>query len=239
MLDMHFHVIPNVDDGAENIEESLRLLEMQKEDGVDAVIATPHFYPQMADISEYFEKVDQQLELLKKHCGSNLPHIFKGFEVRYFNGISTTTEIDKMVLGGSNYILVELPYESEITNYMLDEIANIYDNVGIVPILAHVERYYKYNNFSKVVKLLNKGEVLAHVNASSICSRLYGKQTLDLIKKGIITFVASDAHSVNGRPPLLKSAYKVISDKLGEEYKNEFIKNSDKLLNIIKKVEEK
>ncbi len=228
MFDIHTHILPNIDDGAENVEESLRLIEMLKSHGVTAVAATPHFYAEVIAFDEYHAKAEESFELLKSRLDDESIKLVKGYEVRYFRGISQTDNISKLTLGGSKYILVEFPYGQDITDRVVDEIADITYNCGITPVLAHLERYHKYHGFKKAVGLVDNGLAMAHINSSSLQDG-YKRCALNLIESGVATLMATDTHSVLTRPPMINEATKVIAKNLGEAVVEKLFENSNRI----------
>ena len=171
-LDVHSHILPNVDDGAKDMETSVKLLEMLKEQGVTDVIATPHFYPIEDSIEEFVEIVDTAYNNLKQETlGKELPNVYLGCELRYFNGIGKSAAIKQFVISGTNYLLLELPYGVPITKLVLQDIIDISERQGLTPILAHIERYSKVKGYKKLLKLIIDGYALAHINAGGVLSK--------------------------------------------------------------------
>ena len=233
-LDIHSHILPNVDDGAKDIETSVALLQMLKEQGVTHVIATPHFYPDTDSAEDFAEQVEPAYSQLKKATwGTDLPQVYLGCELHYFGGISKSKSITQFAIRGTKYILLELQYDTPITKTILQDITDIYENTGLIPILAHIERYTKLRGYKKLLKLISDGTVLAQSNAESLLLRDYCKPTEKLIKGGYVSFLASDAHSLHRRPPYIDKALKAIEEKLGRSVATRLIIKSNKLLEEI------
>ncbi len=232
LFDIHSHVLPGVDDGAKTLEESLQLLTMLKQQGVDVVAATPHFYAESIDFTEHLQMVHEKFDLVKQNLTLDMPELIQGFEVRYFRGVSKTSAIKELTLGGSQYMLLEFAYGHDIDQRTVNDVANIFYNFGITPILAHLERYYKYKGFKDALKLVEEGIAVAHVNASSF-SDGHKKAALKLIDAQIASFVASDTHSVLLRPPMINEAKRVINKHLGNGVAESLFANSENLYNEI------
>lgn len=233
-LDIHAHVLPNVDDGAKDMETAVKLLEMLKEQGVTDVIATPHFYPIEDSIEEFVEIVDTAYNNLKQETlGKELPNVYLGCELRYFNGIGKSGAIKQFVIKGTNYLLLELDYGAEVTKTVLQDIIDIKEQQGLIPILAHIERYSKVKGFKKLLKLISDGYAIAHINAGAVITKETTRLCEKLIKGGYASFLASDTHSVHNRPPLIKDALDVITDRLGRSAANRLIIKSNALLEEI------
>ena len=222
LMDIHSHILPGVDDGPKDIETSLSILEMMKAQGITDVIATPHFIATEENL-EYMQRVDDSYATLSSIAkDKDLPNIILGSEVFYFNGIGKSQSIKQLCINGSEYLLLELPNYS-ITSYILNNIKELKENLRVTPIIAHIERYYHERGFRNLLKLVKDGTVLAQVNASSLLDSPRKKDVLKLIKKGYITFIATDAHSVVNRPPLLDKALHEVAIRFGGKQKNIFI----------------
>lgn len=171
-LDIHAHILPAVDDGAQNMEMAIALLEILKQQGVTDVIATPHFYPDTDNAEEFVDVVRNSYNDLKMQIEQkNLPRVFLGCELRYFGGMGKSRAIKQFAISGTNYLLLELTYGMPITKTVLQDITDIVEQQGLIPIMAHIERYAKVSGFKKLLKLISDGVVLAHINASAVVAK--------------------------------------------------------------------
>lgn len=230
MTDIHTHILPNVDDGARNTEESLALLNMLAAQGVTSLFATPHFYAlSCGNFKEHIAKINETFNALKSHLQEGMPHIYPGHEVHYFRGISNLSDINLLTLNNSKYMLLELPYE-DISSYVVDEIIDISLNCGITPILAHLERYVTRRGIIQVFDTVKDGYTLAHINSDSLLESKSRKLCLKLIKDGLISFMASDTHSVNFRPPTIGEATEILKKKIGSEFVQTMEENAARIL---------
>lgn len=142
MVDFHTHILPAVDDGSKHIEQSLQMLECQQAQGVRRVVLTPHFYPDIDRLDAFLERRKQaydQLQQASKDRGQ-LPELVLGAEVAYYRGISQSDVLKELTIGSTDYLLVEMP-AGVWTDSMYQELKNIYRQHGIVPIIAHLDRY--------------------------------------------------------------------------------------------------
>lgn len=228
LVDIHSHILPAVDDGAKDVEASVKLLEAMKTQGITDVIATPHFYASEQNIDDFRRTVREAKEELDSAVfGLDLPKIIIGAEVHYFRGIGKSNGITELTLGNSNYMLLELS-NSEISQSVLNDIRDLSSNFGITPIIAHVERYANERGFKKLLDLIASGVCYAQVNATSVLYAPLKRVTHKLMKKGYISFVATDSHSPEHRPPLMGDALELIKKDFGNGYLNRLIKNSDR-----------
>lgn len=233
-IDIHSHILHGIDDGSKSLEMSLELLEMMKAEGITDVIATPHFDARYENFEEHNEKVDRAYnELLNSTSGKELPNILLGSEVYYFEGMGKSYGIKNFTLSDSEYILVELSARP-IDDTVIEDICNIYENLGLRPILAHIERYAGFRGFKKLLRLVEDGIVLTQVNAESVFNKPFKNVVKKLIKRGYVTFIATDTHSVDTRPPMLKRALDEIEKQFGKDIKETFKENSKMFLDTIK-----
>ena len=224
IFDIHSHIVPGVDDGARSLDESLRLAE---ENGIEAVIATPHFWHDIKKFDGYNRAVDDAFAAVKAAYKGNI-ELYKGYEVKFFKGISETEKIRKMTLNGSEYLLVELHYSQDITDDIIKEIANIYYNFRITPIFAHLERYHNNHGFRKALSLVDSGIAMAQVNASSFFND--NKRTaVNMLHDGLASVVATDMHSPSSRPPKMREALLCYRDIFGNHNVQKILDNFDRL----------
>lgn len=217
-IDFHTHILPAVDDGSSSIEESVELLKMQKQRGVSTVVATPHFYPHRDKPERFLERRNKAFQKLQEEiAGQQLPEVILGAEVYYFNGISQWEGLKDLTIGETNYLLLEMP-GTQWTDRMLEDINGIYIKQGIIPIIAHIERYISFFNWRKILKKLAELQVVIQVNGSFFLE--HGKFAFKMLKEGYIDIIASDCHNTTSRKPNLHLVRELIDRQLGEEYLN-------------------
>lgn len=241
MIDIHSHIIYDVDDGAKTIEESLKLLEEVEKNGTTKIIATSHRRKGMFETSE--EKILENFETLKKIAKKKFSNLtlYYGAEIYYTKDvIKKIREKEIPTLANSNYVLIEFD-----CNISYKEILKIIYEITLIdkiPIIAHVERYNCLSFSESRIKTLVESGAYIQVNSSSVLSikifkdpqKEYKKRTNYLLEKGLVHFVASDIHNITNRNTYMKIAYEKIKKKYGE-------KTADKLfkLNQIKIIENK
>lgn len=234
--DIHSHILPNVDDGAKSEKESLQILQSMAKQGITSVVVTPHFYSlNCYEPKVHKENLKKVFEGLLNKAKNIVPNIILGHEVHYFKGISSCEEIKELTMGESSYILIELPM-CNFKDDVADEIMALALDFGLKPIIAHVERYAFAEGFRSILKLVESGLAIAHVNCDSIVDRRTRKNALNLIKYGFASFITTDAHSIKKRPPLMDKALKIIENKLGAEVREKLRLNAN---NLFKNIEGK
>ncbi len=214
--DWHSHILPNVDDGSRDVAESLRLLEMLAEQGVGTVIATPHFIADNESVSAFIKRRNDSYNRLKEVANKGMPEIVLGAEVAYYSGISRLSNLKELCIDRTGLLLLEMPF-SVWKEYTLKEVVEIATAKNIVVILAHIERYLKFQPYKTLEQLMEIG-VLMQVNASYFAELRTRRKALSLLKKGGIQFLGSDCHNLTSRAPKLGAAYEVIKSKFGEDF---------------------
>lgn len=215
MTDWHSHVLPKMDDGSKSVEESVALLTALAAQGVDVVVATPHFYANDEAVEDFIKRRQKSYELLAPRLNDNLPKVLLGAEVSYYSGISRMESLEKLKIEGTNLILLEMPF-CRWTEYTVRELLEL-SNLGKFKImLAHVERYASFQD-AAVLEKLYQSEILMQSNASFFTDFFKKKKAIKLLKNQKIHFIGSDCHNMHSRPPNLKAAYAYIENKLGKE----------------------
>ncbi len=216
MIDWHSHILPNIDDGSKSVEESLNMLRSLKSQGVDTVVATPHFYAKTQSVERFLERRQQSFSRLEGLLDDDMPKILLGAEVKYYNGISRLTDIDKLKIEGSNLLLLEMN-SSKWGDYTIRELAEIQDAGRLYIVLAHIERYLDFQK-KGVADSLIQNDIMLQINASYLNDFFGRKKAISMLKKGTVRFIGSDCHNMEKRAPNIKKAYDYVEKKLGKEF---------------------
>lgn len=217
LLDAHTHILPDMDDGSDNVEESLELIRLSFEKGVKVICMTPHFYPGNESPEQFLDRRETAIQNLSKALEGkpDVPEIYFGAEVEFFQGISLVEEIDRLCIGQSRILLVEMPF-TNWTGRMLDELYVLRDYHGITPMIAHVDRYLDFGNEEFIGQLIDNG-ILIQANASFFLKGFGSRKAMRMMKKKMIHFIGSDCHNLRSRRPNLYEAAEKILAKCGEE----------------------
>ncbi len=207
-IDFHCHILPGMDfDGTDDIRESVAMCKLLKSQGVATICATPHFYPWNDDVDAFLNRREQTLKKLTNSVRE--VEIVPGAEVRIFKSLPEY-RVDKMCIGESNVVLLELPDE-KFDKWMLEVIENTVYKYSLIPVIAHIERY----SFPREV--LEKFAQLPHVIFQITASELkYSRSIkgLDTVcSMGVPVVLGSDAHNMRERAP----GFDVIAQKMGEK----------------------
>ncbi|MBU5335877.1 tyrosine-protein phosphatase [Intestinibacter bartlettii] len=233
MIDIHCHILPNVDDGAECMQEAINMAKIAKEQGINKIIATPHYHPEFKyakgeELKEIYKEFKNELK------ENNIDiEMYLGNEIYYtYDLIDKFSELDFYSLNDSKYILIEFP-PNNFPNNLCNVVYEIKQQ-GFTPILAHVERYIKIHEDPEIIYDCIKTGAIIQINSSS----LIGKQGKEfqkicnlLISRNMVHLVSTDAHSDTRRRPLLKDAYEYVEKKHSKSMaENLFINNAQCIL---------
>ena len=215
MIDLHSHILPGMDDGSANVEESLWLLDALAGQGVTLVAATPHFYATREYPEDFLRRREQSMAHLAPYLTMAHPTIRMGAEVHYFEGMSRAAGLEQLCIAGTSLFLLEMPYGSW-TDRMADEVLELSRLEGMTLVLAHVERYLAHQPKQLWERLAGNG-VLLQANAESFTRWLGSGRVLQLVRNGQLHFLGSDCHNSKDRPPRLAQARARITRALGQE----------------------
>lgn len=205
-IDMHAHILPNVDDGPKSMDETILMLKLAHKQGIRTIIATPHYHvgrrTTPAKLMEIAGEVQKEAEKIDKDF-----NILLGNEIFYEDGCLEALKNDRAcTMAGSRYVLVE---------FSLDEsYKRIYDGMrdfvmeGYSPIIAHAERYRCLYKKKERVRSLIKLGCYIQVNIDSFQNeflRFVAPYVRDLIAEGLVHFIATDCHNTDSRIPDMES----------------------------------
>ena len=192
VADFHTHILPGIDDGSSSVEESLAMLQMEKEQGASLVVATPHFYPQNDRPEKFLQRRKAAFEQLTEKISPDdkLPQIILGAEVYYFKGIGQWEGLRDFAIENTNYLLLEMPMV-KWDSRMYDDIYDIYRSQGLVPIIAHLDRYINIFNVKGVVDNLSELPVAIQANAGFFLDKSSKRLALKLLKNNVINIFYS------------------------------------------------
>lgn len=231
MTDLHCHILPAIDDGAKNVDISMRLLRMQNDSGITDIVSTPHFNPEHQNLDEFIAKrFNSARRLADAVFHSELPMRLKfGAEVRIS---PTLLELDShpLCFQKTSVMLLEMPMNLR-PQWDVNVVYQL-AIMGIIPLIAHIERYpYIQKNPNIALKWVEAGAFL-QVNASSITDGwVHRNLVYKLLKHGLVHVIASDTHSPERRPPQLGRAMHMLAKKFGNEICKKLECNAQLLFN--------
>ena len=237
MIDIHSHIINEIDDGSKNIEMTINMLKKAEQSGTTDIIATPHFMRGRFEVeyNEVVKKVEGLREIAKEN-NINI-NIYAGQEVYYSKNILEYYN-DKIIgtINNTKYMLIELP----MLEFNIDEVINIIYELqirGITPIIAHPERYKLFIKKPSMINSLIKEGMLFQLNAGSLTGN-FGKDVkktaTKYLENNIYSFIGSDAHRDIGRDTDIKEALGILEINQRRSFINNgklMLKNEDVIFN--------
>lgn len=221
MIDIHSHIIPGVDDGSPSLEESLAILKMAEEDGVKAMVATPHMFCPVSEIKDVEQLQDQFLQLKKEAARHNLKiEILPGAEIFFVSDLKEKLETFRsgLTINNSSYFLLEFPPGIVFPGskeYIVELVTD-----GFIPIICHPERNQVFQENPRELYQLLQAGALSQIDAGSLrgeFGRAAYSTSLDLLRHNLAHVIASDCHGVETRVPGLSFVYKKLSGIRGIE----------------------
>lgn len=231
IIDFHSHILPGIDDGSKNMEQSISMLKKSAEQGVDHIVATPHFYAHHDDPERFLRRrAEAETQLREAMAGlEGVPSLGIGAEVYYFNGIADSDALLELTINKKRYILIEMPM-SDWTDRMYRDLEGIWIKQGLMPVIAHIDRYISPFHSRGILERLEHMPVLIQANANFFIDSSTRRMALKMLKKEKIHLLGSDCHNLTDRAPNLGEAVEIICKKLGQERINRINYFEDEVL---------
>lgn len=217
MIDIHSHLVYDVDDGSENIEDTIHMLKEAKDAGFTDIILTPHYMEHYYMVPCF--EISKKIESIREKAQSIGINIYQGNEIYSTeNIIELINEKEAMSLNNSRYVLFELPMQSRPMS--IEQVIYLLLQAGKIPVMAHPERYsYVQKDPNMLLDYIEQG-VLFQSNYGSISGR-YGHEIKETVKKllthDMIHFLGSDNHRVNTVYKEIPETLKILEKWVGED----------------------
>lgn len=219
MIDLHSHILPAIDDGSKNIPQSLKMANIAVKDGIKQIVATPHITNDQGFKQTIVNRCKELNQALKD---KNIPlEIKTGGEIPLFLNLEA---IHQFTMNCQRYVLIELPFDyvPVTTKEYLRQLQ--YNNFW--PIIAHPERNNMIIENPTILFDLLENNVGIQVTSGSLVG-MFGNDAKQcarfLIKKGVVTILAPDAHDHEYRPPIMSKGLKVASKLIGKTEANKLV----------------
>jgi protein-tyrosine phosphatase len=219
MIDLHFHLLSGIDDGAKDLDDSLAMARLAVADGVKVIACTPHFLPGVydnsgPDIRARVDRLQDQLVEAGIEC-----RLVSGGDVHIAPDLVAKLKSGEILsLNNSRYVLIEPPHHVLPRN-----IEALFFNLlveGYVPIVTHPERMSWIDRDYEVLIRLVRSGAWTQITAGALLGHFGSRPkswSLRLLREGLVHIVASDAHGAVQRPPLLGEAYRALIPIVGDE----------------------
>ena len=222
MNDLHTHILPGLDDGADTVETSLAMLRQEHAQGVDTVALTPHFYRDREHLSDFLQRREEGYHKLLAAANAlseeerlALPRLILGAEVTWVPNLAQLPDLEKLCYQDTKFLLLELPFGAW-DDMLFRQIYDLMNCRGITPIIAHIDRYWGLQEKKQFEMLFSIG-VPVQLSAEPLLHFTTRGQALRLIKTGKVQMLISDAHNLTDRQPNLGKAFDVLHKKIGTE----------------------
>jgi len=230
MIDLHCHILPDLDDGAKDLEEALEMAKIAEMEGIEKIVATPHLfrgYITPKDLGIVEEKRIEFIQLLDENK-INI-EVFSGAEVHISHNLIDEIKKNRryLVVNGGSYIFVEFPPE-----HVFSGVKNLFFELrseGIIPIITHPERNSVFvSNPGLLYELVQMG-AFSQANSGSFTG-LYGKKAHEAVCRflelGLIHFIASDCHNTRSLSPKLSEAVEKAAAIAGDKNAIAFVEDN-------------
>lgn len=227
-VDIHSHILPKIDDGAKNVETSLKMIEKLSSQGAKAIVASPHYYSNEISLDDFVEKRNSAFEELNSKLPLNSPKIIPAAEVFISKYLFNNEDLKDVCIDGTQYILIEHPFKSKFEEKEFSRLESLIYDYHLTPILVHVERYKGLmSSEQKIDELIDLG-CLMQANVNSFYNERFftKKKLLTLAKNGKIHLLGSDSHNMEERAPEFKKGFDEILKHIGRRPLTKMLQNS-------------
>lgn len=220
LYDMHTHILPEFDDGAKTVDDSLLLIDQLRRQGVRNICLTPHFYTNELSYDDYLKQRREAYERFAPHIPEDI-RVVLGCEVYVTDYLFNNDNLSGIAYGNSRFILTEFPYQTKFSNKTIQRFYMLLQNYNLIPVMPHVERYPALVDHPDAIAQLKDLGVIIQTNISNYtkeASFFRRRKLLRLIDRGLIDILGSDTHSMEHNPPdVFQEAIETINRKCGDQ----------------------
>ena len=218
MIDLHHHCLAGVDDGPHELDEAVAMCAMAAEEGIEAIVATPHVlrgrWPVYAPL-----ELQARLDELRRRTGDQ-PRLLLGSEYFFGHDMTEVLRAGKSIvpLAGSRYVLIELAANG--VPPMLRQPLFEAQLDGWIPVLAHPERNLVFQAHPEVLASLVEAGARVQITAGSLTGEFGADARVaaeTFLQRRLVHFVATDAHNTTRRPPLIRKAVEALQHLVGDD----------------------
>ena len=228
LVDVHCHVLPEMDDGSKALDVSLAILRQEKEQGVDVVCATSHYYARQNSISDFCARRSEAMGRLTAAIAENkepLPQIFPAAEAAYFSHMEEQ-DLSPLCIQGTRTLMLEMPF-ADWTDLQVEAVETLALDCGYQVVLVHPERFCFSGSNRSQLRRLAQLPIGLQANAGSLIRWSTRRQALELLQMAPYPLLGSDCHNLTSRPPNLKRGRNIIRKKLGERFLEQMDENAE------------
>ncbi|MGM9604923.1 MAG: CpsB/CapC family capsule biosynthesis tyrosine phosphatase [Faecousia sp.] len=200
MVDFHTHILPGLDDGSKSTRESLEMLRMERRQGIDTVVLTPHYYSSQNSPEAFLRRRQLAWEQLAGSLEEGMPRLLLGAEVQYFENMGNVEHLDVLCIQKTKLLLLEMPF-CHWDERVIRTVLELNGSNGLQIVLAHIERYLSFPQNAQALELLRRSGILMQVNASFFEGWLRCRKAVSMLKRGAFHLIGSDCHNTSSRCP--------------------------------------
>lgn len=214
-LDLHTHILPEMDDGAQDVSQSLQLLQQLQQQQVTDVYLTPHYYSHRESLEDFLSRREQAMQRLQY---DGPLHLALGAELYLSPFVFNNRDLSALCYPDTRIVLVEMPYDTDYSDTApVRDLLRLQQDFSVRPLLAHIERYPSLLSRPKLARYLLEEGCLFQVNACALAEKHLAKKLLPWAREGLIHAFGSDCHHPLDRPALYQIGEQVLEKWIGNE----------------------
>lgn len=232
--DIHCHILPGLDDGAETLEDSARMAQVALESGVSHIVCTPHCSASDRNLSVRIERICRSVDVLGGELDRlGIPiKLYAGMELLCDGGLLRALERGEVLtLAGSRHLLIEFRFDARMAT--IERAAAEVKRAGYIPVLAHPERYPVVWEAPECLEIWASEGYLLQLDKDSVLGR-FGRHCASVsrwaLHRGLVFTIASDAHDARRRTPEMRTVWSAIERELGSAMSGQLINNGLSIL---------
>ena len=240
LVDLHTHILPNIDDGAESLSDALEMVSLAQSNGTTDIVLTPHYLlrdRRLRLLSK--DEILYKFDVFKAKVKERYPDVrlYSGAEMFAVNNVEDVINDKQLItINNSRYVLVEFSFNDSLARTL--EVVSKLVSFGLVPIIAHPERYDFLKEKPTDAEVFLQRQALLQINTTSLFG-LSGeeaqKTAIQFLERKWVSFASSDAHNPYHRTPDLLEGYSFVATNFGETVANDIFSNNP--LAVIKEIE--
>ena len=231
LTDFHSHCLPGMDDGAANTKMAVAMLRAAAKQGVERVVATPHFYIGQHNVATFLQDRQAAYDKVRPYLTRGMPRVMLGAEVLIREGISRH-DLRPLCMEGTNILLVEMPFVSPPC-WVLEELERLVDTQNVTLMFAHLDRYLAWYSHSDFEMLMDLPGAIMQVNEDSIADKKYFGSLCRHLPDTRRMVLGSDMHNMDYRRPRINKAVKVLSkNRIGRQWLDRMVQTAERLEKI-------
>lgn len=205
-IDFHSHCLPQMDDGARDVETARAMLQMLADQGIERAVMTPHYYAAQDTVAHFLERRERALGRV---ADVTAPQLLTGAEV-YLDREVVTPDLPRLCITGTDILLMEMPF-MPLAPWMVETLEDVLYTLHCRVMLAHLTRYMPYYRSSDFEQLLSLPQVIVQINADALLHFASRRQVKKWLGSGVPIVYGSDAHNLGGRRPQFDKARRFLT----------------------------